>query len=308
MLLSAIAAARARNDDEWLRAVGRCVRAINEAVGEALGNPLEFQEVPLPGAANNGFETMGHLLMKFGTLTGDKTLIGNGIRLAKYYVSQVFERRNGTWMDRRSWIVYSESLHGVPAMYWLTRHTGEQSYADTATELVQTAIERTQRADGLWHHFKSLKDGSLGACWSRGQLWPVAAMTHALEALGPQAPAGEFMRRSVRRTFAALEKCQDPDWGLWHLVADEPESRIESSATAGLLYCHDRLREMGVLDDRYEAMTHRALVGLKRLYYRGGLGASCRGTACGDRNYYRSRPQGYQLRTHLPAALAARVR
>jgi len=307
MFLSGIAAARVRKDDEWLRAIERCLRAIGAAVDEALGNPLDFQEVPLPGAANNGFETMGHLLMKFGTLTGDRSFIENGIRLATYYAENVFERRNGTLMDRRSYLVYSESLHGVPAMYWLTRHTGQQAYADTATELVKTAIERTQRADGLWHHFQSLKDGSLGACWSRAQLWPVMAMTQALEAIGPQSPAGEFMRRSVRRTFAALERFQDPDWGLWRLVTDEMDSRVESSAAAGLLYCHDRLREMDVLDDRYEAMTNLALTGLKRLYYRGGLAASCRGTACGDVNFYRSRPQGYQLRTHLPAVLAARV-
>ena len=94
---------------------------------------------------------------------------------------------------------------------------------------------------------------------------------------------------------------------LSRLVTDEAASRVESSAAAGILYCHDRLREMDVLDDRYEGMTERALVGLKRLYYRGGLAASCRGTACGDINYYRSRPQGYQSHTHLLAALARRV-
>jgi len=37
----------------------------------------------------------------------------------------------------------------------------------------------------------------------------------------------------------------------------------------------------------------RAFAGLKRLHYRGGLAASCRGTATGAAEYYRTRPLGY---------------
>jgi unsaturated rhamnogalacturonyl hydrolase len=189
---------------------------------------------------------------------------------------------------------------------WLTRVTGDPKPLKTACRMARIVVELTQRPDGLWHHFHSYANGSKGSCWSRAQLWPTVAMTESLAALGADAPELAFMRESVRRTFDALARFQDPEWRLWHLVADEPDSRIESSAAAGLVYCHDRLREMNVLDDRYEAMCAHALRGLKRLYDRGGLCATCRGTACGDANFYRSRPQGYQLRTHLPAVLAQR--
>jgi rhamnogalacturonyl hydrolase YesR len=250
---------------------------------------------------------MGHVLMKRGALTGNTSFPDMGARLGEYFVAHVYENRSDVITDRHSALFYSESILGIPCVCWLARVTGKRAHLDLVCRLAETAIEKTQRADGLWHHFHSLHDGAKGACWSRAQLWPLVAMTESLEAMGPQAPEGEAMRAAICRTFAALAGVQDAERGVWHLVVDEPDSRIESTATAGILYCHDRLREMGVLDDRYAAMTDRALSGLKRLYYRGGLAASCRGTACGDINFYRARPQGYQLRTHLPAALAARM-
>ena len=62
-----------------------------------------------------------------------------------------------------------------------------------------------------------------------------------------------------------------------------------------------------MLDDRYAAMADRAFTGLKRLYHRTGLAASCRGTACGDLNYYRTRPQGFANTSLFPASLGSRV-
>jgi rhamnogalacturonyl hydrolase YesR len=110
------------------------------------------------------------------------------------------------------------------------------------------------------------------------------------------------------RTYAVLERHQDPQRGLWHLVINEPETRLESSATAGLVYSHDRLRELGVFDDRSVSMIERAFEGLKTVYYGGGLGASCRGTAFGVPEYYRTRPMGWYEHSLFPGALAGRLR
>jgi rhamnogalacturonyl hydrolase YesR len=306
--LANLAAARVRKDDEWLHAVDRCLGCVCDAAEEAFRDPLRFQELPIAGAANNSFENMGHVLMKRGAQTGDHSFIETGAELAWYFAEHVFEQRGGTILDRRGVLWYNgESIQGLPALYWLAPCTGQRSYAELANRLTRTAIEKTQRPDGLWHHWVNLTNGTKGSCWSRAQMWPILFFTESLEALDPKSESAQRIHDSSRKTFEALRTVQDPDWGLWHLLADEPDSRIESSATAGILYCHDRLREMGVLDDRYEEMCHRAFVGLKRLYYRGGLGACCRGTACGDANYYRSRPQGYNNRTLYLAALATRA-
>jgi rhamnogalacturonyl hydrolase YesR len=144
--------------------------------------------------------------------------------------------------------------------------------------------------------------------WSRDTQWPVLIMTQTIEALPGDSALAEQMRDRLRRTYAALERHQNRQRGLWRLVMDEPDTRLESSATATLTYCHDRLRELGVLDDRYVPMIERAFLGLKTVYYAGGLGATCRGTAFGTPEYYWTRPMGwYDNGTVFPAATGQRL-
>ena len=117
-------------------------------------------------------------------------------------------------------------------------------------------------------------------------------MTRALAAAGADSEAARFMRATLARTEAGLARHQDRG-GIWRLVVDEPATRLETSAASALVYCHDRLRELGAVDGRRDALFERAFAGLKRLHYRGGLAASCRGTATGAAEYYRTRPLGY---------------
>jgi len=53
-------------------------------------------------------------------------------------------------------------------------------------------------------------------------------------------------------------------------------------------------------------MIERAFLGMKRLYYRGGVASTCRGTATGVDEYYRTRPIGYYNCSLFPASLATR--
>ncbi|MBI4024118.1 MAG: glycoside hydrolase family 88 protein [Verrucomicrobia bacterium] len=110
----------------------------------------------------------------------------------------------------------------------------------------------------------------------------------------------------IAETFDALQRFQDRDRGLWHLVIDEPGTRVESSANGAFIYCHDRLREMGMIAPKHGEMIERAFTGLKRLYYRGGLAATCRGTGMGVPEYYRPRPMGYYGNSLFNAAMAPR--
>lgn len=303
--LANLDAGKKLGDKDWLGLLDGCLRRVCEAAPEALANPLGFQEIQLKGAAANSFELMGQILMKRGSETGEKEFVHTGIRLARYYTENVFETRGDKIIDRRGFLLYNgEALTGLPSLFWLTRCTGESAHAELAGRLVREVCQETQRSDGLWHHWKDLLGGRQGLPWSRAQMWPMLFFCEALEAAAPASEAAQLMRTSIQQTFAALSRTQDPEWGLWHLIVDEPESRIESSAAANILYCHDHLRQMGILDSRYDEMAERALRGLKRLYYRGGLGASCRGTACGVPNYYRSRPMGYYNSGLFPAALA----
>jgi hypothetical protein len=118
-------------------------------------------------------------------------------------------------------------------------------------------------------------------------------MTQALLFVEPGSESADFMQQSIGKTFEALRKHQDPKHGIWHLVINEPDTRVESTASSAIVYCYDRLRELDRVDRRHQPMIERAFEGLKRLYYRGGTAAACRGTGSGPPQYYRTRPMGY---------------
>jgi hypothetical protein len=67
------------------------------------------------------------------------------------------------------------------------------------------------------------------------------------------------------------------------------------------------LRRMGVASDDDNALFDRAFVGMKRLYYRGGVASNCRGTATGVDTYYRTRPMGYYDCSLFAATMAPRL-
>jgi rhamnogalacturonyl hydrolase YesR len=131
-------------------------------------------------------------------------------------------------------------------------------------------------------------------------------MTRSLPAVDSSSEIAEFMRDEIAKTYAGLERFQDPEKGLWHLVMDEALTPVETSASGAIIYCYERLHEWGMIERKHDAMIERAFAGMKRLYYRGGFAGCCRGTGFGVPHYYRSRPMGYFNSSLGLAAMATR--
>lgn len=297
--------ARTIGDAEWLQQLDCLMEIICDAVPEALRNPLKFQEVQLKGIIDICPALISSLLIKRGVELSSSRLMETGVKLAHFYVSHqgevdgVFRE---TWM--RLW--WSESMGPMLPLSWLGRMAGEKKYWQQAEKLLQHCGDLTQREDGLWHHWVSDAGDRCGATWSRAQMWPMVWMIDSIQAYEPSSAMVEAILKRVHRTFKALRKHQDRDSGMWHLVVDEPFTRPESSATACLVYCHDYLRELELIGDEYQEMFDRAFLGLKEIYYAGGLASTCRGTATGNAHYYRTRPMGFYANSLFPAGLATR--
>ncbi len=301
-LIANAALASALGDREWSDLVSYCLTKVHEVVPDALSGTVSETRA-LTESPSIGIPMLGELLMAHGERAGDAAMTRSGFDLVRYFVDRAGEVQ-GAVSSRYMRLLWSESLMPVPSFYWAARMSGEKKYAQLADKLVRTVTEKNQRPDGLWHHWSNGRGGR-GACWSRGCGWPVLAMTRALAAVEPGGASAAYMRAAVTRTFRGLARHQDPR-GIWHLVVDEPETRLESSAAALLIYGSDRLGQSGGGSARRDTAVERAFTGLKRLYYRGGLAASCRGTATGTADYYRTRPLGYFDLGLFPAALAAR--
>ena len=290
-------------DRPWQDLVRYCLTKVHESAPEAARGTFSETRA-LADSPSIGIPMMGEVLMRFGAEEKVPEFVESGLGLVRSFVERAGQI-DGVLSSAYMRLFWSETLMPVPALYWASRVSGEQRFAALADRMVRAVTASNQRADGLWHHWTD-KRGRKGACWSRGSSWPALAMTRALAAAGADSEAARFMRATLARTEAGLARYQDGG-GLWRLVVDEPATRLETSAASALLYCHDRLRELSAVDGRRDAGFERAFAGLKRLHYRGGLAASCRGTATGAAEYYRTRPLGYYDLGLFAAALAPRL-
>ncbi|MFW6039221.1 MAG: glycoside hydrolase family 88 protein [bacterium] len=297
-------------DEPWMAITDQCIERLYQTVPQYFDDPIAFQEIKLPGVIQNQAVLMGSVLMEQGLAKEDPRYIEAGVQLVRFYVEHcrlhddVIEQEYLT-------LLWSESLAMLPAFVGLQRFAGDEEPLRRAMNLLRRTDERNRDAQtGLWHHWSS-EDGRVGAYWSRGTMWAVLWMTEALRMMDParrqhDADAAWMVDR-LARTYESLARVQDEATGLWRLVLDQPMTRVESSATAGLIYCHDRLREMGLIDDTHDTMVDRAFVGMKQLWYAAGTASNCRGTATGLASYYASRPQGHYTHSLYPAAFATRL-
>ena len=291
-------------DETWQAAVWNNLERMAASVPEWLAR----QRARAPGGRgiNHDGAMIGSLLMRYGHDTGNNQLAAAGVELARAWFEQT-PVRDGVLRPRIPGYLWTEDGNALPGLFWLSRLTDDPEPARRAARFYDCLTERNQRPDGLWHHWSS-DGGSRGAAWSRAQQWAILGATESLHALPETDPCAQRLAATIAQTLAGLVRHQDPDTGLWHLVIDEPATRLESSATAGFLYCHDRLRALGRIDDVLDEAFDRAFLGLKTRWYRGGLAGNCRGTASGIPDYYRTRPLGYYAASLYPAAFSERMK
>jgi rhamnogalacturonyl hydrolase YesR len=304
MLYAYLALADATHDTELLDLVRYCLKVIVASRGEAFKR--RTTENQLTETVEINIALFAEMLMHLGERFKDQEMMSFGLELGRLWVGAA-EQREGMYFARYMRYLWSESFSMAPCLYWMTRLTGESRYAAAADAVVERTISRNQRDTGIWSHWSD-DSGRTGAAWSRGNYWSALWMTQALYAL----ERSDTVRRSrimesLTRAFDGLMGYQDRDRGLWHLVVDEPATRLETSAAAGLVYVHDRLRDLGLAAPAWAPMADRAFAGLKSMYYRGGLAASCRGTSTGVPQYYRTRPLGYYTGSLFPALVGCRM-
>ena len=148
------------------------------------------------------------------------------------------------------------------------------------------------RETGLWFHGWTF-DGHHNfaqARWARGNSWLTIAIPEFLELV--DLPENNAIRRYLLQVLesqvSALAKCQD-DSGLWHTLLDDPQSYLESSATAGFAYGILKAVRKRYIDASYAPVAEKAIQGvIKHINPAGELTQTSFGTAMGnDLDFYR---------------------
>ncbi|AVF37483.1 beta-galactosidase BglB [Rahnella sikkimica] len=148
------------------------------------------------------------------------------------------------------------------------------------------------RETSLWFHGWTF-DGHHNfaqARWARGNSWLTIAIPEFLELV--DLPENNATRRYLLQVLesqvSALAKCQDNS-GLWHTLLDDPQSYLESSATAGFAYGILKAVRKRYIDASYAPVAEKAIQGvIKHINPAGELTQTSFGTAMGsDLDFYR---------------------
>lgn len=149
-------------------------------------------------------------------------------------------------------------------------------------------------SNGLWFHGWSFDDRNnfSAAHWGRGNCWATIAIPEVLSLLGldEHDAVRRWLVEVLREQVETLSALQDPVTGLWHTLVDDPNSYLESSATAGFAYgilkaVHERFLAAAYLPVAYKAVE--GLIG--QINDKGEVERVSVGTGIGDDwDYYRT--------------------
>lgn len=173
---------------------------------------------------------------------------------------------------------------------------GRQDYIDEAKyQFLLHTQYLMDRQSGLWFHGWSFADKSnyAKALWARGNSWITIAIPEFLELLEhhPDPVIQPYLLQVLDSQVQALAALQD-DSGLWHTLLDDPDSYLESSATAGFAYGIMKAVRKRYIDAKYLPVAEKAVRGVvERINPAGELTQVSFGTALGTTlDYYRQIP------------------
>lgn len=114
-------------------------------------------------------------------------------------------------------------------------------------------------------------------CWSRGNGWLSMALASLLKDLPDSHPQRKQIEKRAEEYFKAVFEYQDEE-GLWHQEMTWPESYVEMSGSALLLYGIGAALQADVLPKRYMKPYMKGLEGMMRyIDMTGNIANSCSG-------------------------------
>ena len=212
---------------------------------------------------------------------------------------------------RRKETIYNEMFHfHGPVFAAAALASGDNAYLEHAMRLMRHLRNfNVDPADGLPCHFS---DGTerCGMKWSRGiahilhgitlmfEVWPRMPEDTAAELIAFADSIGEGLLRTQDKS------------GLWHNVADEEKTPLESSATMAFISTYQPMINEGLLSEKkYGEMISRARSGFLKRCYRGGFAGNCSGTGLSiSQDYYIRRPFNFLFSGQIVAALDENIR
>jgi unsaturated rhamnogalacturonyl hydrolase len=119
----------------------------------------------------------------------------------------------------------------------------------------------TDKKTGLFNHgFNFIGRHGFGEIqWARGNCWYTAGVVDYLDIIGEVDMGVKwFLLDTLHAQVKALEQYQNEN-GMWHTLIIEPESYVETSATAGFAYGILKAVRMGYIPEKYRECGMKGL-------------------------------------------------
>ncbi|MCL6557315.1 MAG: glycoside hydrolase family 88 protein [Firmicutes bacterium] len=227
----------------------------------------EYLKIGLPPFNVNAV-SMGHTMLTLYEATGDEKYLDLAKAKAEYLMKEAPRFGEGVLQHtvsanndfpEQAW---ADTL--FMAAYFLLRigvKLNARAYIDDALNQYYWHEELLQdEATNLFYHgWDNInKNHMYGFFWARGNAWAALTMAEALKLINYLNPMYMRIEGALRDQLSALVRLQSEE-GLWHTVLTDPESYLETSASAGIaaslvIYGHP-------LHKKY---VQRALEGIRR--------------------------------------------
>lgn len=208
--------------------------------------------------------SLGFPLLLMYERTKDKTLLDGAKRQIDALMKAPRTSGGGVWGRQEGpelWIDYIYMICPFLAKYGAI--SGEKKYTDEA--YVQFLVHAKHCVDtdtDLGRHCWCEKPNHFpqSMLWARGNGWLVAGGVD-LVALAPDHASAKATKEQVARTLKAMKDLQDASGYMRHIL-DDPNSKLEASATLMYAYAAIRAVDLGIVGKEFEDSAKRAFLGV----------------------------------------------
>lgn len=207
-------------------------------------------------------------------------------RLSDGILARIRPHYNTVWLD--------DMYMGIPCLAWYGKLTGKTEYYDEAVKQIQLFKQRMWVPEKKLFRHGWVEEMSGHPCfpWGRANGWAILTMCEVLDVLPADHPGRAEVLSLLRQHIEGLSVLQDKT-GLWHQLLDNPDTYLETSATAIYAYCMAHAICEGWID----ALTYGAQAVLAwnavatKVNEKGQVVGTCVGTGMGfDPAFYAYRP------------------
>jgi len=210
----------------------------------------------------------GHAVLMLYEVTKDKRHLALADQINAFMLNQAERTKDGGLSHfngkQQLWVDTLDMC--CPVLSHSARIKGEPKLqAEAVRQLEVFARHLRDSETGLWYHMWDERSGKrTPSFWGRGNGWVVMSYTEVLKHERADSPARARLAAAFGKQLASIVRLQDRRTGLWHTVLDQPDTYLETSASAMILFALAECRTRKLIDVPYADAMRRVWAGLAR--------------------------------------------